>query len=258
MQSFDRRCFMRSAIETVIVAEFLRMSIVKSAIAAPVAPLFDRWVAGLNELARDLNATKLTLVQWQERIEALNKAVPLEDLLRQIDFDRLKLSLSARRQGELHHQVNLPGIDQPTSKCWSAVYAVAKGDAIPPHGHTNLLTAHMVLAGGFRARTFDRVAEQPGRVILRPRRDAHAGPGTTISMSDDHDNVHWFVAEEGPAFTFDIGMLPPTRRNFTNMSGPDGRVYLDPIIEVTDGAGMIEAAVIDHRTSIAKFGRGMG
>jgi hypothetical protein len=248
---------MCGAIEAVAVIQFLRLAAAKWAIAAPVASVFDRWVRGINELARDFNATTLTVVEWQKHIETLNETLPLEDLFAHIDFERLTPSLEALGSGEHYRQVIIPDINQPTSRVWSAVYFVPKGDAIPPHGHTNLVTAHLILSGRLHTRTFDRVAEEPGRLFIRLTRDVHAGAGMTVSMSDDRDNVHWFVAEEGPAFTFDVGMLPPIRRSFTNLSDRDCRIYLDPsAAERADGTR--EAAVIDHSTSIARFGRGPG
>jgi len=257
MCEISRRRLLQGAIETVAVAQLLRLAVGGRASAAPVAPLMDRWVGGINELARDLTMADLPVIVWQERIEALNGAIPMDDLLAQIDFDRVRRALEAQGQGEHRQPAALPGIDPPRSRCWMAVFGVAKGDAIPPHGHNILVTAHLILAGKFHTRTFDRVAEAPGRMTLRPTRDVHAVAGTTVSMSDDRDNVHWFVAEEGPAFTFDVGMRPPQTRTFVNGSERDGRVYLDPTARA-NGDGTLDAIVIDHATSLARFGGGAG
>lgn len=93
-------------------------------------------------------------------------------------------------------------------------------------------------------------------MLLRPTRDEHCVVGSTITMSDERDNVHWFVAEGGPAFTLDVGAIAPKLRDhFLNGTERDGRIYLDPTVG-RRADGLIEAVVIDHSTSLARFGSG--
>ena len=74
-------------------------------------------------------------------------------------------------------------------------------------------------------------------------------------MSDERDNVHWFVAEAGPAFTLDVGAIAPKLRDHLIGTAGDGRIYLDPAAG-RRADGLIEAAVIDYSTSLARFGGG--
>lgn len=79
---------MRGMIGTIAFAQVLRLAIGTKAVAAPIAPLTDKWVQSLGELARDLNSRSLTVTQWQESIEALHMTVPIADVLNLIDCGR--------------------------------------------------------------------------------------------------------------------------------------------------------------------------
>lgn len=253
MASMSRRQVMLGIISTIAMAQLLRLAVGTKAVAAPIASSTDKWAQSLVELARDLNSRSLTVTQWQDAIEALHKTVPIEDVLRLVDFDLFRPILERSGRFESHQYVLLPGIEPTNGLLWTNLYIIPEGGAIPPHGHNELVTAHLIVRGRLHARTFDRVADEPGRMLLRPTRDEHCDLGSTITMSDERDNVHWFVAEGGPAFTLDVGANAPKLRDHLNGSEADGRIYLDP----TAGRradGLIEAVVIDHATSLARFG----
>ena len=253
--SMSRRQVMRGMISTIAIAQLLRLAIETKAVAAPIEPLTNKWAQSLGELARELNSRSLTVTQWQEAIEALHKTVPIADVLKLVDFDRLRPKLERSGRLESHQYVSLPGIGSTAGLFWTNLFIVPEGGAIPPHGHNELVTAHLIVRGRLHARTFDRIADEPGRMLLRPTRDEHCGVGSTITMSDERDNVHWFVAEGGPAFTLDVGAIAPKLRDHLNGRGADGRIYLDPTVS-RRADGLIEAVVIDHATSLARFGEG--
>lgn len=110
--AMPRRQVMRGLISTIAIAQLLRLAVGTKAIAAPIASLTDKWTQGLGELARDLNSRSLTVTQWQEAIEALNKAVPIADVLKLVDFDRLRPKLERSGRFESHQYVSLPGMGQ--------------------------------------------------------------------------------------------------------------------------------------------------
>jgi len=53
----------------------------------------------------------------------------------------------------------------------------------------------------------------------------------------------------------DVGAIAPKLRDHLNGRGADGRIYLDPTVS-RRADGLIEAVVIDHATSLARFGAG--
>lgn len=250
-----RRFVTQSLVQTAAILGLLRFSLSGNAFATAVKPLTERWAADVATLARDFRQRSLTPLQWQQAIAGLNAKVPLHELLSYIDFERLKAILEAQGSGEHFERIRLPALETGGARLWSAVFILPPGDAIPPHAHNNLATAHLVLQGKFRARTFDRVEDAPGRMLLKPGMDAVFQPGETVSMSDDCDNAHWFIAESGtPVFTFDVSIRSPELRQYQNPSDRDGRIFIAP----ADGRrpdGLVEADVIEYGASQTRFGK---
>ena len=86
-------------------------------------------------------------------------------------------------------------------------------------------------------------------MILKPTIDDRFGPSSTSSISEEKDNVHWFKAEDGPAFIFNIHVLGvdpdyPKRQ---------GRVYVDPAGEKIAG-GLIRSRLIDSKEAHNMYG----
>lgn len=250
-----RRLVTQTLLQTATTLGALRLALGSDAFAAPVQPLTERWAKNVADLARDFRQRSLSPLQWQQAIAELNATVPMHELLSYVDFDRIRAALEARGGGEHFERIRLPALDSGGVRIWSAVFILPEGDAIPPHAHNNLATAHLVLQGRFRARTFDRVEDAPGRMLLKPRMERSFGAGETVSMSDERDNTHWFIAENGgPVFTFDISIRAPDLRQYQNPTDRDGRIFVAP----ADGRGndgLVEATVIDHAASLARFGR---
>jgi hypothetical protein len=139
-------------------------------------------------------------------MERLFTRVPMEDLLRQIDFDRIARGLKLPEEGAEVVPVRFPaveGLPEPT-RVGRKIFALADGRAIVPHGHVNMVSMHVVLKGQVRLRHYDKLAEEPGHLVLRPTIDRASGAGEASTISDDRNNVHWLVAQGGPAFTFDV------------------------------------------------------
>ncbi|WP_341896639.1 hypothetical protein [Ferrovibrio terrae] len=250
-----RRHITHSLLQTAATLGLLRFALAGNALANTVRPLTECWAEDVVTLARDFRQRSLSPLQWQQAIAILNAKVPMDELLSYIDFNRLKAMLEAHGPGEHFERVRLPGLETGSARIWSAVFILSEGDAIPPHAHNNLATAHLVLQGRFHARTFDRVEDTPGRMLLKPSMDAVFGVGETVSMSDDRDNAHWFIAESGaPVFTFDVSMRSPELRQYQNPTDRDGRIFVAP----ADGRrqdGLVEAEVVDYSTSQNRFGK---
>jgi hypothetical protein len=212
------------AIGTIAMAQLLRLAVGTKAVAAPIASATNKWAQGLVELAHDLNSRSLTVTQWQDAIEALHKTVPIEDVLKLVDFDLLRPTLERTGRLENHQHVLLPGIKPTNRLLWTNLFVIPERGAIPPHGHNELVTAHLIVRGRLHARTFARVADEPGRMLLRSTRG-------------------------------DVGAIASKLRDHLIGTAGDGRIYLDPAAG-RRADGLIEAAVINYSTSLARFGGG--
>lgn len=249
----SRRDFAASLLGTAATLGLLRLALGSRALAAPALRPAEAWAAGIVGMARDLRRRALSLTQWQDAIAALNGRVPLEDLIGYLDLERVRPGLLAAGDGEQSMRIRLPEIDAGDRHIRTAIFSVPAGEAIIPHGHNNLLSAHLILQGHFHARTFARLVDEPGHMRLRPQLDADVGPGSTVTMSDDRDNVHWFVAGRQPVFTLDVVMHPPDLKQYQNPTERDRRVFVDPTGPL-QADGTLEARVIDEASGLAKFG----
>lgn len=137
MASMSRRQVMLGIISTIAMAQLLRLAVGTKAVAAPIASSTDKWAQSLVELARDLNSRSLTVTQWQDAIEALHKTVPIEDVLRLVDFDLFRPILERSGRFESHQYVLLPGIEPTNGLLWTNLYIIPEGGAIPPMVTTN-------------------------------------------------------------------------------------------------------------------------
>jgi hypothetical protein len=62
----------------------------------------------------------------------------------------------------------------------------------------------MVLNGRVRIRTFDRIEERHGAILIRQTGDRICGAGRAAAMTTAKDNVHWFTLETSSARTLDV------------------------------------------------------
>ncbi|NNB85001.1 hypothetical protein HJC10_00850 [Corallococcus exiguus] len=176
----------------------------QDALAGPVRKEVQAWLSRTHQLCSDVHDRKLEPREWQQQVEALFARVPLSELVRAIDADRLKpgLELPDDRAGAM--SAPLPRVEGLPRVFGTKLFGLAQGRAIVPHGHQNMVSMHVVLAGEFHLRHFERVESQPKHLVLRPSIDRVSGPGDLSSISDQHDNVHGLVATKGPAYTFDL------------------------------------------------------
>ena len=112
-----------------------------------------------------------------------------------------------------------------------------------------MATAFLILKGNLHGRHFDRLEDQPKHLIIKPTIDDRFGPGTTSSISDAKDNVHWFKALDEPAFIFNIHVTGLTTRKGTRT----GRVYVDPNGEKLDD-GLVRAPLLDYKKAHKLYG----
>lgn len=249
----SRRDVLHGLLQAVGTAGILGMALKTGAIAAPAEPLTEAWAKQVNELARDFRRQALTPTEWQAATEQLNRHIPLPELMSYIDFERIADRLSRQALTELDQTIWIPGIEWKAHRIWTAIFILPPGQAVPPHGHNGFVGAHLVLQGSLHARTFDRVADEPGRLRLRPQIDGTFAPGETVSMSEDRGNVHWFVGGDTPTFTFDINVTSSEKRSHLNQVERQGRIYLAPERGLTRD-GLIDAAVIREVESRQRYG----
>jgi len=223
--------------------------------AGDPAPM-ETWARALVALKDDLRSGRIGVLDWQTRVEALNGSVPVDELCAYLDIDALTrgfryASLLADAQDPI-----LPAeiVGAAGMRNWFVrVFGMRRGGAIIPHIHNNMVSAHLVISGSFRARTHDRVRDLADAVVLRQTRDARLRTGDIISMSDRRDNQHWLIALEDRSMTLDVGVvdLPPSWRYGLQANGYN-MIFVDPD-RPTERDGTITAPILTFAQAQAKF-----
>lgn len=250
-----RRDLLLDGLKTICAVEFMRVCIATQAYAASVAPNIEQWRIALEAIARDFRSDSLPLAQWHAAIEELNRRVPMEDLLKLVEFENVQPRLLALGEGEHFEKLFLPSVSNVGRPFSSSIFGVSAGAQVPPHAHNNQVTAHMLVRGQLHTRTFERLHDVEGAITVKPKRDELLGVGTTVTMSSERENVHWFTAQKEPAFSFQISAGTPRSlsSHHVNQEEPGGRVYLD-LRGKPESDGTIVAPVIDPMVSHRLYG----
>jgi hypothetical protein len=226
--------------------------------ASPLDPALQRWILRIGEIGRAVQTGGMTPLAWQQAMQQAYTAFPPEDWVAFIDLDGLLRGLEypAEKLGAVKN-VPWPEVAgfPADLRFGHKLFVYRKGSVTPPHVHNHMVSAHWVLRGALRTRTFDRVEDLESAILLQPTRDELSRPGALVSMSDERDNAHWFegVSEE-PAVSFDIPVVDVTPdKVYRHPAEAYNQIYLDPTV-APRADGRIEAPIIRFRESVRKFG----
>jgi len=248
----SRRDFTRRSVNTLLTISLLDHLCATNLLAAEARLSAEQWLNEVNQIGLDVKGEKVKETEWQSRIEDLLKnRIDLSELLRLIDFERIEKTTKLIDKGARSIRPRFPKLEGVPDRLvfGQQVFALKKGRSVVPHGHNNMATAFMILKGNFHGRHYDRVADEKEHMIIKPTIDAKFGPGQTSSISDVKDNVHWFKAEEEPAFIFNIhvfGLNPGSGKRTS-------RIYVDPLGEKLDG-GLTRARLIGSKEAHQRYG----
>jgi|GEM_PF-147493 len=251
MQEPTRREFNRGLLQSLGTFALLKLIFKTDALAGAVAPVADRWLKGVHEMAGDLRARRITQVQWQQMVERLFARVELKELLRFVDFARVAEGMTIPEREAGTERVRLPALDWlPEERGWGMqIFALRKGAAVTPHGHHNMVSMHLVLQGEMRVRHFERIRDEPQHVVMRPSIDRVSAAGDSTTISDDRDNIHWLRALSETAFTLDVVV---SRLN-PDLGYAQRIVQVDPARGEKLGGGLVRARIIGHEESLAVY-----
>ena len=174
-----------------------------SAFAGSAGGKVSRLVSSIDELSAALRGDLISVADWRVGIARLLAQVSEHDLMAGIDFETLSARISFAKLGVSTANIDF-GLQGPKQLGFiPKLFAVDVGRSIIPHGHANMVSAHLPLSGAFRLRQYDQVSRDENALYIRPTEDRLIGPGDVSSIGEDDDNVHWFIAEK-PSYTFDV------------------------------------------------------
>jgi len=248
----SRRDFTKRSVQAFLTISLLEHLCSGNLLAADAKLTAMKWLNQVNQIGLDVKGRTMKEVEWQAQVEdLLQNQIALPELLKLIDFDRVEKNTKFVDNGARSIRPKFPKVEGVPEKLvfGQQIFALKKGRSVVPHGHNNMATAFLILKGNFHGRHYDRVADEKEHMIIKPTIDSKFGPGQGSSISDVKDNVHWFKAEDEPAFIFNIhvfGVNPESKKRTS-------RIYIDPHGEKLDD-GLIRARLIDSKEAHQRFG----
>jgi hypothetical protein len=255
MSQLTRREFIAQSFGAVCSYFFFETLFTRGLFARPIQPLMAHWAKELNTICQDLRTQSLTLVQWQERVEALLNRIELAEMLRFLDFEKLTHGFEFPDLGVNTKPAPFPKLQGlPEDLAFhKKIFGVQQGRAIIPHGHKNMVSAHLVLKGEFELRHYDKLDEEGEHMIIKPTIERIAAAGSSSSISDEKNNIHWFITRSAHAFTFDVIM--------TNIDPKHGRPYeidnIDPHSAEQLSGNLLRVRKLEVEEALKKYGKEM-
>lgn len=247
----DRRDFSKRALGSLLTFSLLETLAGNDLFADSVKPVTTKWLAEVNDLAKQVKGQSIKQDEWQKQIESLFSKVNLPDLLKMINFEKLTKNIKLLDNGARSLRFQFPKVEGlPKDYVFGKqIFALKKGRSVVPHGHNNMATAFLILKGNFEGKHYDRLKDEKEHFLIKPTIDRKFGPAEYSSITDYKDNIHWFKAMDEPAFIFNLHVL--NVRPGSKL--PTGRVYLDPNGEKLKG-GLIKAKRIGHKEAHELYG----
>jgi len=254
MEKLSRREFGKELLSSLLSYSLLKTAFERDLFAQAVKPIAERWLNSLHELCGDLRTNKIGQTDWQKIIGRLHAKIEPAELLRFLDFEKLEQEMIIGASGEKVRQFSFPKFDwlpEGGNRGWGmSIFAIDKDSAVTPHGHDNMVSAHLVLKGEFRVRHFDRIEEQSAHWVIRQTIDRISKPGDETSISEKKDNIHWLKNVGGEkAFTLDVvvaGLDPKLDFSFK-------QTFLDPTGGEKLKDGLIRARKISYEEAVKLY-----
>lgn len=204
------------------------------------------WIDAQQDIAEGLAQGRIGGVQWALEVERLAAEIDVGELMAVVDRSRIRPAGASSHNDPRKRFVRfLDEEGRPRRLAYgAALFDFAPHNVVTPHGHRNMVSAHLVVAGRLRVRNFDRLGDEPGAIRIRPTRDYVARPGQVSTMCAERDNIHWFVPQGGAARTFDVLV------SGLDAGQPDHLVEaVDPVRARRAGDGSLTAPIIGFESA---------
>lgn len=165
-----------------------------------------RWLSLQSELARGLARRTLSEVSWHRGVNELSSQVDLESLAHELRRARIRDAGPPFGHDPQKRFVTVLDDDERPARLGYglALFDFGPDSVITPHAHRYMASAHMVVEGLVRVRTYDRIRDEENAIVVKPTRDVVAEPGHAAAMTTVKDNIHWFAPRSKRAMTIDV------------------------------------------------------
>ena len=221
----------------------------RSAFAGSIGRETERLVSRIDTLSGALRGELIPVNDWRNGINELLSSVPVAELMQGLDFERLAARTGFADLGVSTATIDFGFNEKKRLNFLPKLFAVDTGRSIIPHGHSNMVSAHLPLAGAFRLRQYDQISRNEHSLTIRPTVDRRITSGDLSSIGEEDDNVHWFIAEES-SYTFDVII--------TGLDDQEKRPYeiynLDILAAKANPDGSLTAPRMEVAEALKKYG----
>lgn len=246
-----RRQFLEAGLASMAAVALIPRALRAQALATPMQASVLAWLREVAASTQGLRGGRLNQSDWQAALAELFERVPLTDLLEAIDLPRLIAAIELPDDRAGTADPRLPDIEglPRWPECGLRVFGMARDRAIIPHGHANMVSAHLVVQGQIHVRHYQRLHDEETALVLLPSIDGLSGPGDASTISDDHDNVHWLVARSASAYTLDFIVVDLDSDRRTRWGD-----FVDIRAAHALGDGRLRVPRLDFDTAISRYG----
>ena len=215
MENTSRRNFNAGLLRSLFTLSLAETLFNHDVLAKPIQAEVKYWLAEVEEASRAMQKQQLKQIEWQQKIAEIFSRVEQKDLLRSLDFDRIRQQMKIVGSQEAVSETLPKHIEgMPEELSFSTyIYGMKKSGVIPPHCHQNMTSMHMPISGGLHGWHFDRIADEANHLIIKPTLDKALTLGEVTTVSDEKDNVHWFKPTSEVAYTFNILVMEIDPKN---------------------------------------------
>ncbi|WP_394693366.1 hypothetical protein [Hyphobacterium sp.] len=246
MTLIDRRNLLTLAGATLLAGLAARQA---RAFDTSAGQAFDRAISQVDHFSSDVLNGSISIANWRESLDHVFSSLDPNDVRQAIEFDHLLNSAGTAERGVATAPVRLQLENGDRLAFFPKFFSIGRGRAIIPHGHSNMISAHLTLQGRFHLRQYDRIGVEADALLIRPTIDEVVTAGSLASIGDPDDNIHWFIAEE-QACTLDIII---TNLDATAPSAFD-IFNIDPMEATALGQDIWRAPRLSVAEGLAKYG----
>ena len=215
----------------------------------------EQWLKETTAISKALKMDRINVTAWQDKMEALNRTLSYPKLLKFLNFDQLVQKIKYPKDIAAAREIHFPQVPGLPAKLFfePRMFAYRRGATSPTRAHNNMVSAHLVLKGSFRVRTFQRVRDEANAIWLRPSMDKEILEGDIITMSDDRDNAHSFVATSDHAYILEIPVSQVNlNKRYMLKADEYSEIYADPSGKPA-ADGLIRAPVVEFEEALKRF-----
>ena len=204
LTTIDRRALIMSALLASPLYALVREAAAAETVKDGRLPA-KRWIDRQDELARGLRSGAINPLTWHDEVNRLAREVDVAQLVAEASRAQSPAGEPFMHDPVKRHVAFLDDEGQVRRLSYAAAtFTFGPENVITPHAHQHMASAHMVIQGRVRIRTFDRIESRANALVIRPASDRVGGVGSAAAMTTAKDNIHWFTPAAPSAVTFDV------------------------------------------------------